>query len=206
MNNSRAVLLIGVDVKAVQQALQRLEPNKQNKVLKQALKITAEQARNRLAEKARGTYTVKNAGFKRAMKIQMLSSSAAIRAEGQPLQLKEFKVSKAGKTVRAQVLKSGHLKELKRGGIKAFVNNIARKGQTRRRSSTKGKQGSGVRHIAVAQRTGKDRLKINEKFSNSIPAMIGNQRNVYGVVEPYIEADLRENLKKFIDQTLEGAR
>ena len=101
-------------------------------------------------------------------------------------------------------MKQGKLKELERGGIKAFINNIAHKGQTRGKDTKKGTAGSAVRHIAVAQRKGKERLKINEKYSSSVPAMLGSQKHVYGLVEPYIAGDLQMNLRKFVDQTLGG--
>ena len=178
------MILIGVNVEDIRRVLYKLEPEKQNKTLQKALKATAEQARARLAEKAQDSYTIKNAGFKKAMRIRATSGSspeATIYAAGAPIPLKNFKVSKAKNTLRAQVVKQGKLKELERGGIKAFIN-----------------------HIAVAQRKGKERLKINEKYSSSVPAMLGSQKHVYGLVEPYIAGDLQMNLRKFVDQTLGG--
>lgn len=201
------MILIGVNVEDIRRVLYKLEPEKQNKTLQKALKATAEQARARLAEKAQDSYTIKNAGFKKAMRIRATSGSspeATIYAAGAPIPLKNFKVSKAKNTLRAQVVKQGKLKELERGGIKAFINNIAHKGQTRGKDTKKGTAGSAVRHIAVAQRKGKERLKINEKYSSSVPAMLGSQKHVYGLVEPYIAGDLQMNLRKFVDQTLGG--
>lgn len=203
----KAWISIGVNLDEVKAALYKLEPQQQNKVLKRALRETAKQAREKLVKQAQDSYTVKNAGFKKAMIIRMVSGSvpaAKLRAEGETLPLRSFKVSAGGRTTKAQVLKSGRLKELKRGGIKAFVNNIARKGQTRKKSSRKGAAGSQVRHVAVAQRQGKERLEIHEKFSNSIPAMLGSEKHVYGIVEPEIGMNLQDNLRKFIDQALGG--
>lgn len=200
-------ILISVDVNEIRKVLGKLEPEQQNVALKKALKLTAEQARDRLGKKAQETYTVKKTGFIKAMKIRATSGmvpSATIRSDGKPLPLKDFKVSKAGRTTRAQVLKHGSLKKLERGGIKAFVNNIADKEQTRKKDTAKGKKGSKVRHIAVAQRDGKQRLGIKEKYSNSIPVMLGSKKYVYGLVEPYIADNLQENLKKFVDQALGG--
>lgn len=203
----KELILIGINMEEVNRALSKLEPKQQNKALKKALKATALQARERLGEKAQSSYTIKNAGFKKAMRIQQISGAApaaTIHSEGEPLPLYRFKISKARKTTRAQVLKNGRLKELKRGNIKAFVNNIAGKDQKRKCNTAKGKKGSQVRHFAVAQRAGKKRLGINEKFSNSIPVMIGSQKHVYGLVEPHITADLHENLQKFINEALGG--
>ena len=203
----KAWISIGVNLDEVKDALYKLEPRQQNQALKKALRETAKQAREKLVKQAQASYTVKNAGFKKAMTIRMVSGSvpaAKLHAEGEPLPLRSFKVSARGRTTRAQVLKRGRLKELKRGGIKAFVNNIARKGQTRKKSSRKGAAGSQVRHVAVAQRQGRKRLEIHEKFSNSIPAMLGSEEHVYGIVEPEIGTNLQDNLLKFIVQTLCG--
>ncbi len=203
----KAWISIGVNLDEVKDALYKLEPRQQNQALKKALRETAKQAREKLVKQAQASYTVKNAGFKKAMTIRMVSGSipaAKLHAEGEPLPLRSFKVSASGRTTRAQVLKRGRLKELKRGGIKAFVNNIARKGQTRKKSSRKGVAGSQVRHVAVAQRQGRKRLEIHEKFSNSIPAMLGSEEHVYGIVEPEIGVNLQDNLRKFIDQAMGG--
>ena len=203
----KAWISIGVNLDEVKDALYKLEPRQQNRALRMALRETAKQARERLSKQAQASYTIKNAGFKKAMTIRMVSGNvpaAKLHAQGEPLPLRSFKVSAGGRTTKAQVLKRGRLKELKRGGIKAFVNNIARKGQTRKKSSRKGITGSQVRHVAVAQRRGRERLEINEKFSNSIPAMLGSEEHVYGIVEPEIGVNLQDNLRKFIDQALGG--
>ena len=128
MSSKGALILVSVDTEAVRSVLRGLDPKKQNAVLKKALKQTSEQARNRLAEKAQGSYTEKNAGFKKAKRIRVSGTSARILSEGAPLSL--------------------------------------------------------------------------EKFSNSIPAMIGSEKHVYGMVEPYIAEDLQKNLRRFVDEAL----
>lgn len=100
-----------------------------------------------------------------------------------------FKYSRAMNTTRAQVLKHGNLKKLERGGIKAFIGKIAPASQDKK-------------HIAIAQRKGKERLEINEKFSKSVPSMLGSAKHVYGKVEPYIGEDLTRNLEKFVKEAL----
>ena len=110
--------------------------------------------------------------------------------------------STAGGQVRVQVRKDRSLKPLEKDGIKAFVNNIAERGQVRRRDTRKGRKGSAVRHMAIAQREGSERLHIQEKFSNSIPVMIGNEDTVYGVVEPHIQEMLQTSIDKEIDKIL----
>lgn len=177
------------------------------KVLKNALNQTAKQARKDLATEAQKTYTIKNGGFNRAMKLKPASSGnleAVITAKGAPLPLKNFRFSKAGGQVRVQVLKSGGLKPLIKGNIKAFVNNIARKGQKRKKDTKKGKAGTDVKHNAIAQRLTEKRLGIKEKYSNSVPVMIGNEKRVYGIVRPDIQKNLQENIEKQVQKVLGG--
>lgn len=204
MSSKAALILVSVDTEAVRSVLRGLDPKKQNAVLKKALKQTSEQARNRLAEKAQGSYTVKNAGFKKAMRIRVSGTSARILSEGEPLSLNKFRYRTSKDGVKVKVLNAGAMKEIisRRNGAKAFLNNIARRGQVRAKDTAKGVAGSAVRHIAIAQRRSHDRLTINEKFSNSIPAMIGSEKHVYGMVEPYIAEDLQENLRRFVDEAL----
>lgn len=204
---SKVFVAFGVDTDEVSRILSRLEePQMQNRALRKAVAATAKQARERLASRAQESYTVKNAGFKKAMRIRTSSGrapSSTIRSEGEPLPLNRFKISRGKKAgVKAQIVKPGSLKRLERGGIKSFVNNIAAKNQVRRKDTQKGKAGTAVRHFAVAQRKGRERLKINEKFSNSIPVMLGSSERVYGNVQPYIAADLQENLRKFVEEAL----
>lgn len=203
----KSLMLIGVDLDAVKEMLNKLEPQQQDKALKKALRMTAEQARQRLADKAQESYTVKDVGFKKEMKIRTSSAggySATIRSEGSPLPLIRFKYSKGKRETKVQVVKPGTLKPLRleRGNINAFVNNIAAKDQVRKKTTKKGAKGSAVRHYAIAQRQGKARLHIEEKYGNSIPMMIGSSKRVYGIVQPQIGADLAENLRKFIDEAL----
>ena len=181
--------------------------NQAPSVLKNAINQTAKQARKDLASEAQKKYTIKNAGFNRAMRLKAASVSnmeAVITASGAPIPLKNFRVSKAGGRVRAQVLKSGGLKELDVGGRKAFVNNIARKGQTRKRDTAKGGKGTQVKHMSVAQRLTEKRLHIKELYSKSIPIMIGNEDRVYGVVKPNIQDNLQRNIEYQIRKVLGG--
>ena len=140
----------------------------------------------------------------RSKAASVSNMEAVITASGAPIPLKNFRVSKAGGRVRAQVLKSGGLKELEVGGRKAFVNNIARKGQTRKRDTAKGGKGTQVKHMSVAQRLTEKRLHIKELYSNSIPIMIGNEDRVYGVVKPNIQDNLQRNIEYQIRKVLGG--
>ena len=56
--------------------------------------------------------------------------------------------------------------------------------------------------MAAAVRKGSKRLPINELYSVSIPQMIGNEKDVYGVVEPNIETNLQKNISKQVAKIL----
>ena len=101
------------------------------KALKNAINATAKQARKELATKAQETYVVKSGRFNKAMKIKNATQGnleATIKATGAPLELKDFKVSPASvKTgasrpsmVKGKVLAANGMKNLQKGGIKAY--------------------------------------------------------------------------------------
>lgn len=177
------------------------------KVLRAAVNQTAKTARKDLAEEAQKTYTVKKGGFYKEMRIKYATGNnptALITSQGGVIPLRDFKHSASGGRTRVQVKKDGSLEDLDAGGIMAFKNNIARKGQMRKRETKKGKKGSAVRHIAIAQRESGARLHIHEKFGPSIPSMLGNEKTTYGAVAPEIEKNLSENVEKQIRKVLRG--
>lgn len=176
-------------------------------ILRKAVNDTAKQARIDLAKEAQKTYTVKRVGFKKAIKMKNASRSnltATLTVTGAPLPLNSFKIEESESGVRAKVLKKGSLKPLEKGGIKAFVGNVARKDQVRKKDTAKGKKGSKVVHIAVAQRETRERLPIKTLWSNSVPKMVGNEARVYGIVKPNIQENLQKNIHKQIDKILGG--
>jgi len=191
-------------LKKIERKLGRMK-SEAPKVLKNAVNQTAKQARKELAEEAQKTYTIKKGGFNKAMRLKAASTGnpeAVIKAKGKPIPLKNFRFSRTGGGVRAQVLKSGGLKPLVKGDIKAFVNNIAARNQIRKRDTRKGKKGTTVRHNSIAQRLTKERLGIKELYSNSIPVMLGNEKRVYGTVKPHIQENLKRNIEKEIRKVM----
>ena len=78
------------------------------------------------------------------------------------------------------------MKRLEKGGIKAFL--------------VKFKSG----HKAAVERSSKASYPIQALYSPSDPVMLGSEKRTYGIVEPYIERDLHENLHHFIEQALGG--
>ena len=58
-------------------------------------------------------------------------------------------------------------------------------------------------HVSIVQRKGPERLPVKKLLSPSIPKMIGNEKQVYGEVEPKIAELLDANIRKYITRTLE---
>ena len=80
--------------------------------------------------------------------------------------------------------------KLKKGNIKAFVAKI---------SSGNGKTGRSM--VGIFQRVNKERLPIKQFYGSSIPAMLSSV-NVYDVVAPNIQDDLRSNVERHIGRIL----
>ncbi len=168
------------------------------KVLKNAINQTAKQARRDLAVKAQQTYAVKTGRFNKAMKIKNATRTkleSTITATGKVMGLKDFKVNpakmqtdvdKRPEVIKAKVLKSGRMKALQMGKLKAFV--------------TKFSNG----HMAVVQRRGDGRYPVRAFSANSIPVMIGSEKRVYGIVKPHIKENLRRNVEAQVRKVLEG--
>lgn len=172
------------------------------KALKDAINATARQARTDLAAEAQKTYTVKNAGFNRQMKLFNATKShleALISSRGENLPMKSFSVRVLKHKISVEINRKNSRKALYG---KYFVNNIARRGQVRKKATNKGAKGTAVKHLAVAKRESEKRLHIHEIFSVSIPQMIGNEKDVYGIVEPNIESNLQSNVNRQVAKIL----
>ena len=165
-------------------------------VLKQALNATAKDVRSMLAEQAKEIYIVQKSKFNKAMKIKNASArklEALIVTAGAPLELIDFKTNpkkpSAGggrpDVMTGQGLVQSSMKRLEMGNLKAFV--------------AKFKSG----HVSIVQRKGPERLPVKKLLSPSIPKMIGNEKQVYGEVEPKIAELLDANIRKYITRTLE---
>lgn len=175
-------------------------------VLKNAINQTATQVRERLASEAQKEYTIKTARFKKEMRISRASNQklrGIIRATGEVQSIRDFNVSpseynpknRGTDAVMAQIMNSGKLISLQKGNLKAFVSKFKNK------------------HIAVVQRVEKGKVPARSKlgsryvkklFSPSIPVMLGNEKRVYGKIEPDIKEYLRENINKQIARILGG--
>lgn len=159
--------------------------------LKNAVNATARDAKKDLANKAKETYAVKSPRFKKAIAQKNATKSkptAILKITGKVNELADFKYkeNEGANAARGKVLKSGGLKTLQKGDLKAFITKF----------------GSG--HVSVVQRKTSARLPVKKLLSPSIPTMIGNEAKVYGVVKPNIQKNLQKNIQKQIDKILGG--
>lgn len=158
--------------------------SKAPQVFKNAVNKTARQARKRIAQSAKGAYTVKQVGFNSHMKIKNASTgnlTASVDADGKPLTLIRFKnragrPKKGGAAAAADIVNSGMKQLVSSQGGKAFKHN-------------------GL----VMQREGKDRLPVKVFHSNSVPKMVEKvyqgERGMAGALKEPIQSDLRKNLE-----------
>ena len=170
---------VTIDKEDVERRLGDLKA-KAPQVIAKALNWTAKNARTRLANKAKETYTVKSVGFTDSMKIKRATAGnleAVLRSQGEPLQIKRFSHRASKKNgVSAMIVRGSGYKSLNRSGIKAY-------------KSSRGN---------IRQRLSEERYPTKGFFSNSIPVMLGSEKRVYGVVEPHINSDLQKNMSQAI--------
>lgn len=182
-------------IQEIESRLGDLQKKKAPRILSKSVNATAVEARALLANKAQQTYSIKNAGFKKEMSIQKAKARtpiATIKSKGAPIELFKFKttpaVYKTGdqkpKRTRARVKAHGGMKDILMDGRWAFVTQFS----------------SG--HKTLVQRTTKKRLPIKTLYSPSIPQMIGNEDEVYGIVQPQIQEMLWKHIYKEIDKEL----
>ena len=175
-----------------------------NAILKKAINDTAKQSRKSLASEAKQTYAVKVSGFNKSMTIKNATVSkleATIKSKGEAMELGQYKAqpfrvatgASRPKQIKAKVLTQSSMKSLISGDIKAFV--------------AKFKSGK----VAVVERDESRRMKSNPKkaflkklLSPSIPQILGNEKKVYGKVEPEIENLLSENIRRELQKVMEG--
>ena len=98
-------------------------------VISAALNETARSARVKLSDGARSKYIVKSGGVKSSMKIRRATYGrleAEVISQGSPVKIEKFKVTAPASGAKAQVLKSGGLKSLIKGNLKAFAAGMTR--------------------------------------------------------------------------------
>ena len=156
------------------------------KVLKNAINQTARQARSDLKEQVNKQYTVKLGKISQAMRIQRATNTrldATIFVKGKVLNITNYKVTTPKKGAKAQIVKSGGLKQIV--GPKKIT-------------AFKGLNG------LIWQRRDKKRYPILPLKSLSIPKAVGSERRVYGIIKPRIRQNLKKNVQAQIQRVLRG--
>lgn len=195
-------------IKAVEKQLGNLK-KKAPAVLARAVNATALEARKLLAAEAQKNYAIKSSGFNAksgakdfpsAMGIRKAKAKnpvAIIETKGAPIELFKFKTSPASyktgknkpKKTKARVKAHGGMKNLIQDGRWAFVTQFS----------------SG--HRTLVQRTSEKRYPIKNLLSPSIPQMLGNEKEVYGIVKPQLDEMLQQFIQREIDKELaKGAK
>lgn len=183
------------------------------KVLRIAINDTARKARSRLAKEAQKTYAVKAVGFNKVMHIQMATNSnfvAIIRARGEKIPLGKFSHRKGTLGTGRYYNPTLHTYQIGKGGTGASAKVLKRSGYKAAESTDRkwfsAKMGSG--HSGIFQRNEgmrrKQKGEISEKMALAIPQMLGSEKYVYGLVEPYIQSDLQEAVNRHLLRAFKG--
>ena len=166
------------------------------RVFKLALNDTARQAKSDLAKKAQETYAVKVGGFSKNVRLEAATTStleAWLKAKGSrlPITRKNFSVQ-GGKGPKGPYMKT--LIKKSEGqhtwGSRAFHNVLGKSGH----------QGA-AEYVGGGQ---PGRLHIKTLYTVSVPQMLGNEREVYGIVEPHIMENLQNNVNRHVARILNG--
>lgn len=199
MSGSESVIHIDVEGE-LQKILQQLNslpdqiaaPN----LLKNALNATARKVRKQIVKDAKGQYAIRNTkilkeerqGAPKVLTATAANMSAVIRSRGPMQDIMTFmtRPNQGTDAAAAQVLASGSMKPLERGGLKAFVTKFA----------------SG--HVAIVQRKGTKRLPVKKLLSPAVPMMLGNE-TVRSQAETLAYETLQGEIDKRIAKVLGGA-
>ncbi len=200
---------VTVDLNAANTRLGEI-PGQVNKAVRFAVNDTAKQARSRLTAKIRETYTVKLAGLNKALQIKNATNrnlTAHITGEKRHIPLHEYKYKKnvpgkGGRAVFAMKKKSSSMDELIHPGTKAKAF-IAKVRAFNGRDNNGNTVYSDTKTVTgIFQRESANRDKIRLLYGDSVGQMLVNE-DVYGIVRPDIESDLKRNLERHIRRLAE---
>ncbi len=179
------------------------------KAMKFAVNDTARKARSRLWKKAQETYAVKQTGINRDMKIKFATVStltAVIRSRGTKIPLYRFAYRKGTLGSGVYYNPTLHRRQRGKGGISAAGKKLKsssfKPATTAKLKWFVASMGSG--HVGLFKRKSEEGREISEIMGASVPEMIGDERRVYGIVEPHIESDLREAVNRHVARALRG--
>lgn len=174
-------------------------PKDAPKILATALNQTARDAQKLLLKEAKDKYTIKPKYFNKGSqglqirKATTRTLSAMLDSKGAPINIYNFKIRATETSTRASVKKGGGMKNLLIGNRWAFV-------QTMKSGHTGVFQRERERDNPGDSKIGRHGLGIHEKFSLSVPQMIGNEEEVYGKLEPEIGEILQKHVEEQIQK------
>lgn len=202
-------------VKQIEITLGNLSSKAPN-VLKNAINTTAKQARKNLQTEAKLSYVIKASRFNKAINLKSATvgnPAALLSSKGQALELLDYRVTpKAvlhGKNrpsfLKAKVKKSSSLKPLltSSGTVKPFIAKF-KSGHVAVVERVPGIKYKSPKGLQQREAKKLDPTRIKKLYSPSIPAILGDENNVYGRVEPKIRSDLHDNILKNMSKLLEA--
>ena len=175
------------------------------KVLKLAINDTAREARSRLAKEAQKTYAVKAVGFNRVMNIRRATNGnpvAVIHAKGKKIPLGKFSFRDGTLGEGVYYNPTMHRVQKGKGGVGAAAKVL--KSRSRFKTTTKAKLKWFIAKMESGHKKRGQKGEISEKMGASIPEMIGDEKRVYGIVEPYIQSDLKDAVNRHVLRALKG--
>lgn len=164
--------------------------------------------------KRKKKYTVKTKGFNRSVELIPAKNNKPIailyyKSEKIPLgyftrrkgslgssvyynpTLHRRQIGKGGRGAVAKLLRDSSFKSGTSAKLKWFIATMPKSGHT------------GVFQRNPGMKRG-DKGEISQKMGASIPEMVGNQKRVYGIVEPDIRKDLKEAVNRHVIRALKN--
>ncbi len=180
-------------------------PGQVNKAVRFAVNDTVKQARSRLTAKIRETYTVKLAGLNKALRIKNATNrnlTAHITGSSKKIALYKFKYKnnvpgKGGRAAMVMKEKNSSMEELlhPETKAKAFIRTVRQFNGRDRNGNTLYSDTKTL--TGIFWRKDASREKIRQLYGYSVGGML-TSTDVYGVVQPDIESDLKRNLERHI--------
>lgn len=162
-------------------------------ILKNALNSTARKVRAQMVKDAKQRYAItdkrtlkdEGRGAPQVLTASVSTLAATVRSRGPMQDIMAFMTRPNTETgaAAAKVLKSGSMKPLEMGDLKAFVTTFR----------------SG--HTAIVQRRGADRLPVKKLLSPAVPHLLGNEE-VRAQAEVMAYDVLQSEIQKRIEKVL----
>lgn len=181
-------------------------------ILKNALNATARKVRKKIVKDAQGRYALKDPGILRqaqkgAPEVVDASTStmaATVRSKGPMQDIMAFmtKPNTGTGAAAAQVLKSGTMKPLEAGGLKAFVTTFSNGHVAIVQRNPPGQYSIGKGTRSARYGDGIDMTKIKKLLSPAVPHLLGNEE-IRAAAEEMAYTTLQAELQKRIAKVLE---